>query len=320
LQYQLPSQTLLEVDYAGSRGEHLYGFYNGNQAVPTADPTAPTAPRRPDPNIDTGIDALRSNAISWYHALQVRLDKRVTNGLSFQLSYTYSHSLDDASSASLGSNNNGDFRNQLNPMAEYGNSDFDVRHRLVISYEYQLPFGRGMAFGKDASGFLNQIIGGWQLNGVTTASTGNYYSVTDTITNPSNSDCGGTVGYYCSRPNLVGNPSAQPCLAGTLFNTCAFATNTVLGTFGNVGRNTVRGPGFQNWDFSLFKNFPVSESKRLEFRAEFFNLFNHVNPIFYNLGEISAEPVAVELGTPVFGYPISARAPREIQVALKFYF
>jgi Carboxypeptidase regulatory-like domain/TonB dependent receptor-like, beta-barrel len=320
LQYQLPSQTMLEVDYAGSRGEHLYGFYNGNQAVPTADPTAPTAPRRPDPNIDTGIDALRTNAISWYNSLQVRLDKRVTHGLLFQFSYTYSHSLDDASSASLGSNNNGDFRNQLAPIQEYGNSDFDVRHRLVVSYTYQLPFGRGMAFGKDASGFLNQVIGGWQFNGVTTASTGNYYTVTDSITNPSNSDCGGTVGFYCSRPNLVGNPNAKPCLPGTLFNTCAFTTNTVLGTFGNAGRNIVLGPGFQNWDFSLFKNFPVTESKRFEFRAEFFNIFNHVNPIFYNLGEISAEPVAVELGTPTFGYPISARAPREIQVALKFYF
>jgi hypothetical protein len=322
LQYQLPGQTMLEVDYAGSRGEHLYGFYNGNQAVPTANSSTPTAPRRPDPNVDASIDALRTNAISLYNALQVRLDKRVTHGLSFQMSYTYSHSLDDASSASLGSNNNGDFRNQLFPMNEYANSDFDVRHRFVVSYIYQLPFGRGMAFGKNASGFLNQVIGGWQLNGVTTASTGNYYTVTDTITNPSNSDCGGSVAFFCSRPNLVGNPNAAPCMPGTLFNTCAFTTNTVLGTFGNAGRNIVRGPGFQDWDLSFFKAFPVTEGKRLEFRGEFFNVFNHVNPIFYNLGEISAEPVAVELGTgpTVFGFPISARAPREIQFALKFYF
>ncbi|MBV9574916.1 MAG: TonB-dependent receptor, partial [Acidobacteriales bacterium] len=247
-QHQLPGEMLLDVSYAGSKGSRLYGFYNGNQAVPTADSTQPTAPRRPVPSIDTSIDTLRSNIISNYNSLQVRLEKRVTHDLQFEASYTYAHALDDASSASLGSVNNGDFRDQRYPQMEYGNSDFDVRHRFVFSYAYDLPFGRGKFIGTNSSGALDQIIGHWQIAGITTASTGNWYTVSDSITNLSNSDCGGTVAFYCVRPNIVGDPNATPCVPGTLFNTCAFAPNTVPGTFGDAGRNIVRGPGFQNWD------------------------------------------------------------------------
>ncbi|HZR57521.1 MAG TPA: TonB-dependent receptor [Terriglobales bacterium] len=318
-EYQLPSATVLELSYAASRGQDLYGFYNGNQAVPTADATIPTAPRRPVPSIDASIATLRSNAISNYNSLQVRLQKRPTRDLQFEASYTYSHALDDASSASLGSVNNGDFQDQRFPLQEYGNADFDVRHRFVLSYAYQLPFGHGKMFGGNLSGVANQIAGNWEVAGITSASTGNHYTISD-ITSVFNSDCGGTVGYYCSRPNVIGNPNAHPCIAGTLFNTCAFAQNTIQGTFGTAGRNIVNGPGLQEWDISIFKTFPIREEMRFEFRAEFFNAFNHVNPLFASLGGISQEPTALEFGTSQFGYAAGAREPRNIQFALKFYF
>ena len=320
VQRELAKETVLEMSYAGSKGSRLYGFYNGNQAVPTANSSLPTAPRRPDPNIDTAIDTLRSNIISNYNSLQLRLQQRLAHGLQFQASYTYSHALDDASSASLGSGNNGDFRDQRYPMLEYGNADFDVRHRLVISYAYELPFGKGKLVGGDASGFLNQIIGNWQAAGITSASRGNWFTVTDAVTNVSNSDNGGTVGVYTVRPNVVGNPNAHPCVTGTLFNTCAFAPNAIQGTFGDAGRNIVKGPGLQEWDISLMKLFPVREQMRFEFRAEFFNAFNHVNPLFGIPGEISEEPTTLERGTPQFGFPAAARPPRQVQFALKFYF
>ena len=344
-QYQLPSQTVLEISYAGSHGSDLYNFYNGNQAVPDATfcntppnsgpSTCPTAPRRPvqmcddsvfPPNcngvFDTGIDLLRSDGFSNYNSLQVRLEKNFSNGLEFQASYTYAHALDDASSAALGSLNNGDFRDQRFPFLEYGNSDFDVRHRFVISYIYQLPFGNGKKFGGDATGFKNQLIGNWQVAGITTASTGNWFTITDTIngSNVSSSDGGGGVGFFETRPNVVGNPNGKPCMPGTAFNTCAFVTNDIPFTFGNSGRNNVRGPGFQNWDLSIFKMFPVSEHKRFEFRAEFFNIWNHVNPLFEPVGVIGEEPQPLELGTPQFGQFQGARDPRFIQFALKFYF
>jgi len=338
VQYQLPAETVLEVSYAGSRGLKLYAFYNGNQAVPTPDQTAPTAPRRPsnkpfpgapgpcdladpgncDPVYDVAIATFRSNAISNYHSLQARLEKRLTRGLQFEASYTYSHALDDASSASLGSQNQGDFRLQTDPMLEYGNADFDVRHRFVLSYEYELPFGKDKLIGGNASGVLNQIIGNWQVAGITTASTGNWFTPTDIVTNLSNSDGGGFV-FNAARPNVAGNPNGTPCIPGTLFNTCAFASNTVLGTFGDAGRNIIQGPGFQNWDISLFKTFPVNERDRFEFRAEFFNAFNHFNPEFANPNNV-AENIATENGSSGFGFAQAARDPRFIQFALKFYF
>ncbi|MGO9127575.1 MAG: TonB-dependent receptor domain-containing protein [Terriglobales bacterium] len=341
-QYQLPAQSVLEVSYGGSHGGDLYNYYNGNQAVPevafcTTPPNTPgncpTAPRRParvcdysvfPPNcngvFDTPINQLRSDGFSNYSSLQVRWEKNFSHGLQFEASYTYAHALDDASSANLGSLNNGDFRNQQTPALEYGNSDFDVRHRFVISYIYQLPFGNNRKFGGGATGFLDQLIGNWQVAGIVTAQTGNWFTITDSLTNVSTSDGGGGVGVYQVRPNVVGNPNAKPCLAGTAFNTCAFVDNTIPFTFGDAGRNSVRGPGLQNWDFSIFKMFPVREQMRVEFRTEFFNIWNHVNPVFEPVGLIGEEPQPLEFGTPQFGFPQGARDPRFIQFALKFYF
>jgi hypothetical protein len=329
-EYQLPSEVLLSVSYAGSHGSNLYGLYNGNQAQPnvvfcTTDgntpQNCPTAPRRPFPAVDGSIDTLRANDYSNYHALQVHIEKRLSRGLQFGASYTYAHSLDDASSASLGSLNNGDFRNELDPGAEYGNADFDVRQRFVVDYAYELPFGHGKAFGGNASGVLNQIIGNWQVAGITTAQTGNWFTITDSLTNVSTSDGGGSVGFFEVRPNVVGNPNGKPCAPGTLFNTCAFVDNTTFFTFGDAGRNIVRGPGLQDWDFSIFKLFPIREQMHAEFRAEFFNIWNHVNPLLGPVGAISEEPTAVEFGTgQLFGRPVAARDPRFIQFAMKFYF
>jgi hypothetical protein len=160
------------------------------------------------------------------------------------------------------------------------------------------------------------------LSGVFSAATGNYYTATD-IVSVANADCGGTVGFNCARPNLVGNPNGTPCIAGTLFNTCAFAHNLTQGTFGNAGRNIIEGPGYTTWDTSLVKQFRTSERTHLEFRAEFFNILNHVNYLFGSFGAISAEPTPLELdpnNTSAFGYAQAARAPRQIQFALKFYF
>lgn len=350
-QYQLPSDTLLDISYAGSRGLKLFNFYNGNQALPATDPqfatlcndpaagitpsNCPTAPRRPakicdnanPPNcnsvFDTSIALFRSDGFSNYHSLQVRLEKQFSHGLQFEASYTFSHAQDNASSASLGSANQGDFRLATQPKAEYGNADFDIRHRFVFSYIYELPFGKDKAFGRDSSRAMNQFIGGWQVAGIVTASTGNWFTPTDISSNLSTSDCGGTVAISCARPNRVGNPNAKPCaISGqppTMFNTCAFVSNAAVGSFGNAGRNIIQGPGFQNWDVSLFKTFPVREEMRFEFRAEFFNAWNHANPEFTNPDTV-AENFGTELGSSSYGYTGYTRPPRRIQFALKFYF
>ena len=257
-------------------------------------------------------------AKSNYNSLQALFQKNFSHGLQFQASYTYSHALDDASSASLGSANQGDFRLQTDPRLEYGNADFDVRHRFVFSFIYELPFGKGKELGKNVSSAMNQVIGGWQVAGIVTGSTGNWYTPTDISSNLSTSDCGGTVG-NCARPSRIGNPNSKPCVAGTVFNTCAFASNAVLGSFGDAGRNIILGPGYQNWDVSLFKTFPIREEKRIEFRAEFFNAWNHANPEFTNPDTV-AENTGTELGSSAYGFTAFTRPPRRIQFALKFYF
>jgi Carboxypeptidase regulatory-like domain/TonB dependent receptor len=317
-QYELPANIVAEISYVGSHGSNLFGLFNGNQAVPTPDPTIPLAPRRPDPNIDAGIDTLRSNLYSNYDGLQARLEKRFSHGLLFEAAYTFSHSLDDASSASLGSQNQGDFRLQTEPSLEYGNSDFDVRHRFVFNFVYDLPFGNNRRFGSNLTGIRNQIVGNWQVNGIITAQTGNWFTPTDDLVNISNSDCGGEV-FNCARPNVVGNPNGKPCVAGTLFNTCAFVPNTTEGTFGDAGRNIIRGPGLQNWDLSFIKQFPVREQMHFEFRAEFFNIWNHPNPTFADVTTTN-ENFSVERGTSQFGFATASLPPRLIQFALKFYF
>src|SRR5260370_16506544 len=115
------------------------------------------------------------------------------------------------------------------------------------------------------------------------ALTGRWFTVTDRSVNSSKTDCGGTVGLNCARTNVVGNPNGKPCVPGTFFNTCAFASDLVQGTFGNEGRNIVHVPGYQTWDVTLLKTSPVRDQMRADFRADFFNIWNHVNPLWVPL-------------------------------------
>ncbi len=306
-QYQLPLDTLLEIGYAGSKGTKLYTFYDGNQPPPTTDTTAAFAPRRPVPKIDSGITIFNSVGKSNYNSLQVRVEKRFSRGLQFAVAYTWSHSLDIVSAANLGSNNNsGDRYFAAHPDWERGNSDFDIHQRFVTSYIYELPFGRGRRFGSRVGGPLNQVIGGWQISGILTLSTGNWLTITDGNSNFANSTGG-------QRPDLVPgqDPNGKPCVPGQFFNTCAF-TDPPLGSFGNLGRNTVLGPNLKVWDASLLKHFPLSERTTLEFRAEFFNMPNRTN--FYPNGG------GLDLSASDYGYLTSARDPRQIQFGLKLYF
>jgi hypothetical protein len=302
-QYQLPSETLLEVGYAGSRGTHLYEWFNGNQATPTSDPTAASAPRRPFPGVDGGINVLSTQGFSKYNSLQARLEKRFSHGLSALVSYSWQHALDNGSSANLGSSNNSGLRYfRADPSLDYGNADFDIRQRFVTSYTYDLPIGHGRALGTSLPGWANLVAGGWRNSTILTLQTGNWYTVEDGNANFANSD-------GSQNPNLIGNPNGKACVNGTSFNTCAF-TDPPLGSLGNAGKNIVQEPGSVYFDTSLMKDFLASESKRFEFRAEFFNILNHPNLSSTNLS----------FGSGSFGFPNNASAPRQIQFALKFYF
>jgi hypothetical protein len=205
-QYQLPGETVLEIGYAGSKGTKQYLFFNANQAAATTDPNADFASRRPIPAIDGSIADIESSGLSSYNSLQVRAEKRFSHGLTFLAAWTWAHSIDLASSADLGAQNGGDFRDHLNPQWERADSDFDIRNRFVFSYLYELPFGRGKRFLGDAGKVVEQIAGGWQFGGITTISQGNSFTITDGNGDFSNSD-------GQQRPDLIGDPHGTPCLA-----------------------------------------------------------------------------------------------------------
>ncbi len=303
VQHTFGNSLLTELAYVGSLGRRLAERIQINQAVPPPDPSNPTpiAQRRP---FSGWGDILSFNygEKSNYNGLQFRAERRFSQALSFLASYTWSHSLDTASRGSGGTWHQ-DIRNRE---ADYGNSDFDVRHRFSFSYTYELPIGRGRRFVSKGSGALDKLVEGWSVNGITTFMTGNYENIVVS------GDRANTGGFPFQRANLnptcmnYGNLPRGQRTIDRYFRTRCF-TVTPFGTFGSSGRNVVEIPGLNNWDLSLFKTTTVTESFRVQFRTEFFNAWNH--PQFGG--------PSTNVQDPFFGQIRSARDPRVIQFALK---
>lgn len=311
-QYQLSDKSVVQIAYVGSKGNRSYIYLNGNQAQPTPDPSAPSAPRRPFSYVDASIGYLRSSGFSNYNGLQTSFQQRLSRGLEFIVNYTYSKALGNASSADLGSQNNDGFRNSRFPNQEYGPLDFDVRNRFVASYLYDLPFGTGHRLATH-NAIVDHIIGDWNWSGIVTLSSGTWFTVTDGNADFANSD-------GQQRPDFVPGVKAnsKPCIPGTFFNTCAFQ-NPALGSFGNVSLNSLEGPSDKNVDFALEKKIPLGESRHIEFRAEAFNAFNHPNFQFAAPGPQNSINSTI-MGTPSFGSLTGANAPRLLQLAIKIYY
>ena len=298
---QIGEKNVFEVAYVGSKGTKLLTARDINQPQPSVLPPGLPFVPRPDPRFDD-IDLLESRANSNYNALQARFQRRVTNGLTGLVSYTWSKSIDDASNFFSSAGDPNFPQNSFNVAAERGRSNFDVRHRLSASYSYALPFGR--------SSTSNVLLRGWETHGIVTLQSGRPFTVA-LLSEIDNSGTGRSILGFGNndRPNVVGNPELSSGTTSQWFNTSAFAF-PAPGTFGNAGRNILDGPGFQNVNVSLVKNTAFSEFVKLQFRAEAFNLFNHPN---FNLPDIF-------LGSPTFGRITSARDPRHIQFGLKLLF
>ncbi len=248
-----------------------------------------------------------TGAFSTYPALQLKVEKRFGNGTSFILSYTKQKLIDDNSiTAVVGSN--ASVQNIYNLLAEKSISANDVSQLFVLSYVYELPFGKGKRFGNSWNRPVNWVLGGWQFNGITTLQTGLPLALTTQDT----SDSGGIV----LRPNNNGQTAE---LSGSVisrlnkyFTTSVFSQPAPF-TFGNTGRTLpdVRFPGAKNFDISLFKNFKPVERLTLQFRAETFNSFNRV--------QFSAPNTVLSSGQAGV---ISAQAnsPRNVQLAIKLLF
>jgi hypothetical protein len=313
---------LLEVGYVGTKGTKLPRFIEDNPAVyvPGQSTEDNVNQRRlysgctlaaPNNCVYGSVGLISGIANSNYNSLQVSLKKRFSYGVEFLASYTFSKTLDDSSSFNITGSSpesvageNDLAQNPFDLAAEYGRSLFDARHRVVLSYIWQIPFW------KQSHNWYQAALGNWQLNGIFSASTGTPFTVYDSSDPSLQGQSPEISGFYSDRPNLVGNPNNGPKTPQDWFNLQAFQRVTQPGTFGSSGRNVVQAPGLADWDLSLFKNFRVVESKTLQFRAELFNVLNRPN---------FGIPVN-DINSPSFGQIQSASPPRLIQLALKFLF
>jgi len=271
IQQDLGWNMVWEIAYAGSEGTRLYEFRDDNQPLPSPDPNSDPNLRRPRPY--TGYFALWcSCGSSHYHSLQTKLEKRLSNGLSFLTAYTFGKSMDEASQASLGFGADGGFRNNYYPQWEKGPSGFDTKHRFVDSFSYTLPIGQGKRFASGLHGVSEAVLGGWELQGIQSAQTGTPATIGAAVSETN------TSGEAGERPNRVVGVPLYPAHRGPdqWFNPAAFSA-AAPGTYGNAGRNIVYSAGVLSIDLALFKDFRIREGMKLQFRSEVFNILNHPN-------------------------------------------
>jgi len=316
VQRSIGSKWLAEGAYVGSHGRRLSKRYNSDA------PAAPGVLYRVVPEalrfpVSSGIVGMLYSSQagkSEFHAMNLKVERRFSEGFSVLGSYSWSHSTDTDSGGSFGSPN----LNPANFQLDRGSSDFDIRQRLVMSVIAELPVGKGKRLLGSAGRALNLAAGGWQVTSTTVFQSG----VNRSVTSPNLS----TISFISERADATGIASNAPFTSGGAtitpgedfggvnrslywFNPAAFSRAAPL-TFGTSGRDLISGPGFWNWDISLFKKLPIGESKQLQFRAEFFNAFNQVR---FN-------PPNMDVSSPFFGQIQSAQAPRIIQLGLRLQF
>ena len=293
---QFGSSLMFEAEYIGSRGIHLDGTTLPNQPAPGG------TPRWPILGVD--LEIAEPAFDSWYHGMILRAEKRYSHGLVLSGSYTFSKSLDTGggSLSNFSDEHSGAPQNSADIAAEKGRSAFDTKHRVVLNAVYELPVGNGKALASNASGIVQKLVGGWQLNTILVAQAGR--PETPLLTGDQSE-----TGAFSDRPNLTGDPNTGPKTPDEWFNVNAFQLQP-LGQFGNAPRGVITGPGYASLDLGLAKFTPISERLNLEFRAESFNLLNRQNFDLPNR----------QFGTQTFGEIFSANDPRELQFALKLHF
>jgi hypothetical protein len=323
---EILKNTVAEVSYIGNRGSHIWRRgVQVNDVTPSKRATVAQAFTTGNPNLTTIVNASRvfpnlgpitmseSNGKSDYKALQVWINRRFTNRLSWQVAYTWSHAISNVPLTSFTSATTDPFNFDL----DKGDSDLDRRHMLVSNAVYALP-----SFKKWGS-LANHLLGGWQLNGIVTLLSGTPLDVFTNV-NPNYVGLASTPGNGGYRPNLVpGQPIYLHGSDKTLYlNPAAFAL-PAPGQFGNLRRGFIRQPGLKNVDFSMAKNWKVKEKYGIQFRAEMFNLFNHPSFSGFDAGmgaSFDATGKFTGFTNGNFGHLNSDRGPRNIQFGIKFNF
>ncbi len=298
IERQLGPTMLAEIAYAGSHSSHLTYGWNPNETQPGTGSTQSRRLLQPLSNISsmTIFDPRNSSV---YNGLSAKLEKRFSSGLQFLAAYTFAKNLDYGGSAASGGGSVGNPQTVTNLKAGRGPSGFDVKHRFVGNYVYELPFGKGKRW--VSSGPLRWIAGGWTVSGITTMSTGRPFSL---------SLATGVNNGAPSWPNRIGPGTLANPDRARWFNASDFAA-PAPNTFGNVGRGVLYGPGQVNLDASFVKNNRIRERYNVQFRLDTFNL---TNTPFFGFPNAS-------IGGPTVGQITSTNNDsRDLQFALKFEF
>ncbi len=334
-QYQVTQDTMIEADYVGSfsrkavattdvnapvisvmEAQNNLGFINADCARPLAGCGNPL-----DPNASpTGALQLftdLSSGTSESNQFQLTVDKRFSHGFNIRGAYTLAHTIDDQSGFRY---NSSVYTDPFNHAFDRASANFDVRHRLVISGIWKLPLDRAF---RNVNSLLRKVAAGWEMSGIAAFQTGTPFTIfSDSNSSQENifldrADQIGPTHYFPARSLHSFDPSTANCLGGAVTNANFFfdptaydCNNVPIFSFGNSGRNILRGPGRNNFDLSVGRTFKIAEAKTIEFRSEFFNAFNHAQ--FFNPDHFGFDAN--------FGQITQARDPRIIQFALKFYF
>jgi hypothetical protein len=326
VQREIAKDTLVEISYNGNHSLRVPILADYNQAAPnavtaTCAPPATTAgclgvqARRPIPTYGpiTWVDPAGDNH---YNGLSARLEHRFGSGLYFLNSFTWGNAMGDSEQALeyYAGYFQANPQNIHNLAAEKGPSSFDVKFNNVTSVVYQVPFGKGRKYGGSMNPVIDAVAGGWELNTINTAHTGTPLDViygASTI-NDNTGLSNDYRGQAFLRPNVSGSAASQSTsqMLNTFFAGYTFTTPLATSPYGNVGRNSFRAPGFEQWDFAANKSFRIRENIKVQLRSEFFNLLNHTN-----FGIPDTKTTDAAFGTIRTTYP-----SRQIQFALKLLF
>jgi hypothetical protein len=325
VQREIMQNAVLSVAYVGSHGSNIPGSQDLNFPLPVSGPslsnpdclqpgqTIPSGGFQFDPCLNRGLlsadytrpyrgwsgigaasnSAGQYNGVSNYDSLQSGFNYRASSSLTLSAAYTYGHALSDVASRGIDSRQTGNgAQNPRNWGAEYGSPGYDRRHIFTSSYIWKIPFLR------HRTDLMGKALGNWAFSGMTTIESG--FVLTPGLSTSTNGLAG--------RPNCIAPVTALK-KPGEWFETSAFAA-PAFGFFGNCGTGIIQGPGEQSWNWALYKTFPLYENTKLEFRSEFFNVWNHPNFVGVSTG----------LGSGDFGQVTSALDPRQIEFSLKLSF
>jgi hypothetical protein len=319
IQRQVTNRTVFNLSYVGSASRHQNNYQEFELAPYSQLPSLIATNSSGQYNLAVpyqGYHSLRmsqNNANGNYNSLQTSFSGNVTNDLQLNAGYTWSHALDSVNGN--GGSSGGDLGTVSNPYVgwryDYGNSTFDRTNIFFVNFVYEIPWLRS-----SPNRFMKTVVGGWQISGIVSASSGAPMNITTAGTvNGVNSVCN-VVPNCTNRPDVIG-PITLPHTVNQWFSTSSFAA-PATGTWGNLRNNAIRGPGRDNWNMSFFKSFLLSEKRgsQFQFRADFFNIWNHTQ----FKGSAQTGGIGTQLGGSNFGVITAAYDPRTIQLGAKLVF